>query len=134
MKKLAIFSALAASVLNLPSCASTKNCPISKGWRLATELQPSPVPYTPKLVFYARETGRGDWLWRDKIVTYEELLRDVALVRSWNPQPLVLFSFAEGWSCEEGNRRREEIARAARCSNDGVPCLQGTIAQFEAHS
>jgi hypothetical protein len=97
-------------------------------------LQPSRVPYTPKLVFYAQETEQGRWLWRGKSIAYDELLRDVSVIRSLNPQPLVLFSFAEGHSCGELDRMRREIASAAKCSDDSVPCLQGTMAEFEAHT
>lgn len=117
----------------LSSCASPE-CSLPKEWRLASSLRPSPVPYTPKLVFYAQEMEHGQWRWRDKRVTYDLLLRDVAVIMALNPQPLVLFNFADGHSCRELNRMREEIAKAAKCSEEGVPCLQGTMAEFEAHT
>lgn len=124
-----IFASLVAST----GC-ETGSCPIPKDWKLATSLEPSPVPYTPRLLFFAQETKDGRWLWRGQSVTYEALLRDLALVRSLNPKPSVLFKFADVRSCRDLNKVRGEIAKAAKCSEDFLPCLEGTIAEFEAHT
>ncbi|QAY78128.1 hypothetical protein [Sphingosinicella sp. BN140058] len=90
--------------------------------------------YTLKLVFHAQEMSDGQWLWHGERVSYDVLLREVAAVRSLNPHPSILFNFAVGHGCGELDRMRREIAVATKCSADGIRCLQGTLAEFNAHT
>ena len=47
-----------ASFIALASCGSDE-CPLPREWIVASSLKPSPVPYTPKVVFYAQELDQG---------------------------------------------------------------------------
>ena len=111
------------------ACSAGK-CPLPDEWVWATSLEPSPVPYTPRVAFYAEETQPGRWVWRGSTVTYEQLLRQVTLASALDPQPLLIFSFAEGQSCAQLNAARAGISKAAACSKDGIPCIQGTPDQL----
>ena len=118
-------------LLSLSSCG-TDGCRLPQNWVLATSLKASPVPYTPKTVFYAKEVRPASWLWGSATVSDERFLEEVAVATSLHPQPVLLFKFADGHSCTELNRKREKIAQAARCSVDGIPCIQGTMAEYRA--
>lgn len=104
---------------------ATGNCPLPNGWVLAITLKPSPVPYTPKPVFFAQEIRPGIWSWQGSTVTYEQLLKQLATASELSPQPLFLFDFADGQTCQQLNADREGIAAAIGCSTDGVPCIEG---------
>jgi hypothetical protein len=112
--------------------AGNGDCPLPNGWVLATTLKPSPVPYTPKLVFYAQEMSRNEWSWLGSTVTYDVLLKEVEQSSSLNPKPLLLFDFTERQSCSQLNSVRAVIASAAKCSRDGIPCIQGSLAEYRA--
>jgi hypothetical protein len=111
-----------------------RQCPLPKQWRLVSSLQPSPVPYSPSPVYAAQEMQDGRWLWLEKSVAYDVLLREVAVMRSLRPTPVIIFNFADGHSCNELTSMRHEIAKAAKCGENSFPCLQGTMAEFEARS
>jgi hypothetical protein len=81
-------------------------------------------------VFYAQETRPGTWLLQKSTVTYDQLLKGVATAKGLNPEPLLLFDFAEGQSCAQLNAAREGIAKATGCTKDGVPCIEGTPDQL----
>lgn len=108
-------------------------CPLPKQWVLATSLEPSTSLGVRKPIIYARETTPGVWMWRDEVglrpdgaVPLEELLRRLSAVEPLTPQPLFLFNFAERHSCAQLNATRSRIAKAVKCSSDGVPCIEGT--------
>lgn len=118
-----------ALILSLASC-SAGACQLPKEWKLVSDLKPPTVAYTPKDVIHAIETAPGRWSWRGSTVTHQNLLTELRMLREFNPQPLLMFSFADGHSCEELDRLRAGITEATRCSAEDVPCLEGTPAQL----
>jgi len=118
-----------ALMLSLSSCVAGA-CQLPIEWKLASEMKPPTVPYSPKLVFHAHETKPGEWSWRGSTVTYQGLLTELATLTELDPQPLFLFTFVEGHTCQELNGIRAGIAKATRCSADGVPCIEGTPAEL----
>jgi hypothetical protein len=137
MRPLRQFAA-AILLLSLTSC-TTGDCARPENWTLATSLEPPTVAYTPSPVFYARETNPGVWSWQIIVRrsadsqfagTYERLLKEVALTRTFNPQPLLVFKFADGQTCANLNAARQGIAKAAGCSKDGRPCIEGSPDQL----
>lgn len=105
-------------------------------------MEPMPVPGSVKPILYAQETEQGRWQWmmyfnsmretRPVGGGYRRLLQAVGSAAELNPQPLLLFSFAKGHTCGELSNAREGIVRAAKCSKDGVPCIEGTLAELLA--
>lgn len=104
------------------------------GWVLASSLKPSPAPQSVPLVFHAKEVADGKWQRRGEVVSYEALLRELEIFGSLDPQPRFLFEFAGGHSCDELNKLRDDISKAAKCSSDGIPCFQGTMTEFPFRS
>ncbi|PWG01437.1 hypothetical protein DF286_00030 [Sphingosinicella humi] len=105
-------------------------------------MEPMPMPGSYKPILYAQETEQGSWQWvmyfnrfRQSQPTsgdYQRLLTEIATATELSPQPLLLFSFAEGHTCGELSDVRKGIVRAAKCSKDGVPCIEGTLAELLA--
>jgi hypothetical protein len=123
---------IAACCLTLPSCAEAE-CQLPRGWVLARNLKPSPIPYTPNPLFSAQEVAAGQCVWNGKKGDLDALLKDLVVVQSLNPQPRLLFDFAKSVDCAELKRVRAQIAKAAHCSPDR-PCVEGSAAEFEATS
>jgi hypothetical protein len=123
---------IAACCLTLPSCAEAE-CKLPRGWVLARNLKPSPVPYTPNPVFSAQEVASGEWVWNGKKGNLDGLLKDLVVVQSLNPQPHLLFDFTKTVDCDELERVKAQIAKAAHCSADR-PCIEGSVAEFQASS
>ena len=127
----------------LSSCASA-DCSLPKEWIEARAMQPMLTPGSYKPVLYSQETERGRWRWmvhesrgRQSKPTsgdYEKLLTEVAAATELNPQPLLLFSFDKSRDCNELSRVRKGIVEAAKCSKDGVPCIEGTLTELLAAS
>lgn len=121
---------IAALLLGLPSC-SPATCPLPSDWTLATDLESPNVVVSPKLIWLSKETRLGQWTWPHSTgKDYQALLDELAKVSELAPQPLFLFTFAEGHSCQELTRLRAEIAKAAKCSANGMPCIEGTPDQL----
>ena len=117
-----------ALMLSFSSC-SAGACQLPKEWMLASELTPPTVPSSTKVVFYAQETNAGQWSWwwgRRSTSNYQGLLTELAPLSEFDPRPLFLFTFAEGHTCKELNGLRVDIAKAARCSENGERCVEGT--------
>ena len=131
--------AATAALLIVPSCG---DCELPDGWVLSTTLKPPPVPVMPSPLFYAREARPGSWSWQlstrpSQIAsspastgTYEQMLKNVAVLSRANPRPMLLFNFADGQNCSQLNVKRERIGEVAGCSKDGPPCLEGTAQQL----
>ena len=119
---------IASLFVSLASCSAT-DCQLPKEWKLASAMTSPTVPASTKVLFHAQETKAGHWLWywgHRSTGTHEELLNELKLLSDFDPRPLFLFTFAEGHSCEELNALRAGIAQAARCSEVGEPCVDGT--------
>jgi hypothetical protein len=107
-------------------------------------MEPMPMAGSHSPILYAKETERGHWQWmmyfnrtrqsQPANGDYQELLSTLATTTELDPRPLLLFSFAEGHSCGELSNAREGIVQSAKCSEDGVPCIDGTLADFLARS
>ena len=105
-------------------------------------MEPMPTPGSYKPILYAQETEQGHWQWmmyqnryrqsRRTNGDYQRLLREVATTTELSPQPLLLVSFAEGHTCNELSNAREGIVQAAKCSMEGIPCIEGTLAELLA--
>ena len=67
----------------------------------------------------------------DGEVMLEELLGRLSAAEPLNPQPLFLFSFAERQNCAQLNATRSRIAKAIKCTSEGVPCIEGTPDDLE---
>lgn len=97
-----------AFVLMAFSACGSKDCQFPAGSALATTLKPSPVPFNPAPLFYAREVGPGSWSWQLSIipseiasspattVDFEHLLKSLTQIGSLSPRPTMLFNFADG--------------------------------------
>lgn len=62
--------------------------------------------------------------------TYDQLLKKVAEVSRFNPEPVLLFDFADGQSCSQLTVERERIAQAGGCSKEDTRCFEGTPQQL----
>jgi hypothetical protein len=98
----------------------------------------------PSPVFYAEETNAGTWSWRLTLHaeptpvrrstgSLDGLLNEISLVSTFNPKPVFLANFSQVHDCDELSNLRSRIAKAANCSVDGRLCVEGTMAEYEAH-
>ncbi len=116
-----------ALMLSLSSC-SAGACQLPEAWVFATDIALPAAPSSTKVLFYAQETKAGQWSWywgRRSTGSYQELLTELAPLSKFDPRPMVIFTFAEGHTCQELNELRSGIAQAARCSETGEPCVEG---------
>ena len=126
-----------ASIFGLLGCSGGE-CPAPTEWVLAKSLGTSRTLAARKPVIFAQELTPGVWMWHDETgiapdgkITLDELSTRLSAAEPLYPQPLFLFSFAEGQNCDQLNAARSRIARAIKCSSDGVPCIEGTPADLE---
>jgi len=126
-----------AGTFGLLGCSGGE-CPLPEEWILARALPPSGALAVRKPVIYAREITPGVWMWRDEMgtapdgeVTLDELSKRLSAAEPLHPQPLFLFSFAERQNCAQLIATRSRIAKAVKCSSEGVPCIEGTPDDLE---
>src|SRR4051812_45414738 len=121
--------------LSFGGCSSQQDRTPQDVWVTASSLASPNVPYSPKPIVTARETGAGLWIWQwqgavPQILSVEQLLGRVAVARSLRPDPLILFSFAHHSDRSELTELRSRIASSAGCSGSN-PCIEGKPEQLQ---
>ena len=118
---------LGASLLLLAGCAQPGPVP---GWQRATELKPSPVPYTAPLVNEVVALGGGRWSFNGVQVNETGLLVFAKAGAELKPQPILLADFSKVASASEKRRLMIVIAQAGGCEGEFPPCIEGTRAEY----
>jgi hypothetical protein len=118
----------------LASCSKENGGLSADVWVTASSLGPSSGPYTPRPIITARESENGMWIWHPQwgtaeTINLEQLLNKVTEARAFDPEPLILFSFARHADIAELAELRSRIASAAGCSSL-EPCVEGTPEQL----
>lgn len=121
---------LRLGVLMLLLAGCTQSDPVP-GWRRATELKPSLVPYTQLPVNEVVALGDGGWSFNGVRVEEAHLLTFARDGAALLPQPVLLVDFSRIHSAAEKRRLMAAIAHAAGCTGEYSSCIEGTRAEYD---
>lgn len=105
-------------------------CAKVRGWELAREQKPSPVPYSEPIHNAVVQLDNGRWKWNGSNISDVTLFMYLRQVSLMSPAPLTLIQFSSNFDCAAKRVLKARIGNAAGCEQQAKPCLEGTSAEY----